>query len=203
MEHLQDVGCSICFVQETWLKEADTAKLQQIQDYGWNVLSNPRKHRSGGGIAFLYRKWLKLKLNEKVVKYKSFQVMETLLETSLGQIRLSNIYRPGYSKKARHTQCDFLDEFEEYLTDLKDKSGAPIIAGDFNFHVERPTELYPKKYLELLGSFGLHQCTPLVPTHRDGGTLDHVITTTALKNVIESSSEEKTVLIHLIRMMIK
>ena len=136
MEHLQDKGCDICFVQETWLKEADTAKLQEIKDYGWNVLSNPRKHRSGGGIAFLYRKWLKLKLNEKVVKYKSFQVMEALLETTLGQVRLVNVYRPGYSKKARHTQCDFLDEFEEYLTDLKDKSGAPIIAGDFNFHIE-------------------------------------------------------------------
>ena len=178
-----------CFVQETWLKEADTAKLQQIQDYGWNILSNPRKHRTGGGIAFLYRKWLKLKLNEKVVKYKSVQVMETLLETTLGQVRRSNIYRPGYSKKARHTRCDFFDEFEEYLTGLTDNSGAPIIAGDFNFHIERPTELYPKKYLDLLDSFGLHQCTPIVPTHITGGTLDHVISTTALRKVIESPIE--------------
>ena len=189
MEHLQDNECDVCFVQETWLKEADTAKLQQIKDYGWNVLSNPRKHRAGGGIALLYRKWLTLKLNEKVVKYKSFQVMEALLETTLGQVRLVNVYRPGYSKKARHTQCDFLDEFEEYLTDLKDKSGTPLIAGDFNFHVERPNELYPKKYLDLLDLFGLHQCTPLVPTHIAGGTLDHVITTMAMIPIIKSPIE--------------
>ena len=189
MEHLQDAGCNICFVQETWLKEADTAKLQQIQDYGWNILSNPRKYRSGGGIAFLYRKWLKLKLNEKVVKYKSFQVMEALLETTLGSVRLINVYRPGYSKKARHTQCDFLEEYEEYLSDLKDKSGCPIIAGDFNFHVEKPNDLYPKKYLDLLNAYGFHQCTPLVPTHISGGTLDHIVMNASLTQIIDGPIE--------------
>ena len=79
MEHLQDQECDICFVQETFLKEADTAKLQEIRDYGWNILSNHRKHRSDGGIAFLYRKDITLKSNNN--KYKSFQVMEALLST--------------------------------------------------------------------------------------------------------------------------
>ena len=69
MEHLQDQECDICFVQETFLKEADTAKLQEIRDYGWNILSNARKHRSGGGIAFLYRKDITLKINTKVTKW--------------------------------------------------------------------------------------------------------------------------------------
>ena len=50
MEHLRDKDCDVCFVQETFLKDADTAKLQEIRDYGWDILSDPRKQRSGGGL---------------------------------------------------------------------------------------------------------------------------------------------------------
>ena len=104
LEHLNDEDCDICLVQETFLKEAEKAKLQQIRDYGWNILSNPRKHRSGGGIAVLYRKELILKSNDKVLKPKTFQVMEVILKTTSCLIRLVNIYRPGYGQKARHTR---------------------------------------------------------------------------------------------------
>ena len=112
MEHLQDQKCDVCFVQETFLKDYDTAKLQEIRDYGWNVLSNPRKHRSGGGIAILYRNDIKLTSNTKVTKYKTYQVMEAVLSSKSGLIRLVNIYRPPYSQKARYTESMFLEEFE-------------------------------------------------------------------------------------------
>ena len=184
MEHLQDQDCDICFIQETFLKEADTSKLQEIKDYGWNILSDPRKHRSGGGIAILFGKDLKLKTNNRVTKYKSFQVMEAVLSTKSGLVRLINIYRPPYTKKARYTECAFLEEFEDYLCDLANKPGSPIMAGDFNLHVERPHDHYPKKFLELLEQHNLHQCVPLKPTHDAGGTLDLVITTEELKKKI-------------------
>ena len=177
MEHFQDESCDICLVQETFLKEADTSKLQEIRDYGWNILSDPRKHRGGGGIAIFYRKDINLKSNDKVKKYKSCQVMEALLNTKTGLIRLVNVYRPPYTKKARYTESMFLEEFEDYLTDLSNKPGRPIIVGDFNIHVERPTEFYPKKFQDLLNQYSLQQCVPHVPTHDHGGTLDLVITT--------------------------
>ena len=132
------------------MKEADTAKLQEIRDYGWEILSDPRKHRSGGGIALLYNKDLKLTPNSKVAKYKSFQVMEAVLETTSGLVRLINIYRPPYTKKAKHTEATFLCEFEQYLCNLSEKPGYPIMAGDFNIHVQRPEDLYPGKFLNLL-----------------------------------------------------
>ena len=182
MEHLDDQEVDICFVQETWLKEADAAKLQEIRDYGWDIISNPRKHRTGGGIAFLSRRGLNLKANEKVIKYNSCQIMETVLNTTSGIIRLINVYRPGYSKKARHTVNDFLEEFEGYLSDLVCKSGTPILAGDFNFHIQRPHDPEARKFLDLLDHHDLHQIVPPVPTHNLGGTLDLVITTKALKD---------------------
>lgn len=176
LEHLLETGCDVCFVQETFLRVNDDAKLAEIRDYGMSVISNPRKHRSGGGIAFLYRSDFKLKVNTQVSKYKSFQVMEAVLKTEDELLRLVNIYRPPYSKKARFTECDFLKEFEDYLRDLTMKQGTPIIAGDFNFHVERPDDHYPKKFLQLLADYSLSQHVPAIPTHDQGGTLDLFIT---------------------------
>ena len=177
LEHFDDMSCDICLVQETFLKVSDKAILKEITDLGWSIMSDPRKHRKGGGIAVLCKPDIPLKINEKVTKYKSYQIMEVLLNCETGLVRLVNVYRPPYTKKARYTESFFLDEFDEYLSDLILKPGVPIIAGDFNFHVERPTELYPKKLLDLISSYNLHQCVPIVPTHDLGGTLDLVITT--------------------------
>ena len=171
------MSCDICLVQETFLKEADKAILNEITDLGWSILSNPRKHRSGGGIAILYRPDIILKSNEKVTKYKSYQVMEAVLSCDSGLVRLVNIYRPPYTKKARFTESTFLEEFDDYLSGLMYKPGQPIIAGDFNIHVERQMDFYPKKFLDLLDNYNLYQCVPLVSTHNLGGTLDLVITT--------------------------
>lgn len=176
MEHLLEMDCDICFVQETFLREGDKAKLGEIKDYGWNILSDPRKHRSGGGIAMLFRNTFQLKGNSKVTKYKSFQVMESLLVADKEMVRLVNIYRPPYTKKARFTECDFLEEFDDYAKTLVSKPGEPIIAGDFNFHIERPADHYPKKFMDLLSQYQLQQHVPVVPTHDQGGTLDLVIT---------------------------
>ena len=141
MEHLLEVDCDICFIQETFLRECDKAKLAEIRDYCWSVLSNPRKHRSGGGIAMLYKNTITLNNKNKVTKYKSFQVMESLLSSSSEMVRLVNVYPPPYTKKASHTECTFLEEFDDYLQTLSTKSGTPVIAGDFNLHVERPDDL--------------------------------------------------------------
>ena len=188
MEHLNDEKCDICLVQETFLREAEKAILQQIRDYGWQILSNPRKHRTGGGIAILYRERFTLKSNDKVVKPKSFQVMEALMKTESCLIRLVNIYRPGYSQKARHTAKFFLEEFNEYLSVLSEKSGRPILMGDFNFHIERFDDFYAAKFIELLNEYNLQQYTPLVPTHIDGGTLDLIITDEVLQAKLGSFS---------------
>ena len=92
-------------MQETFLRDGNKAKLMEIKDYGWDVISDPRKHRSGGGIAMLYRDTVQLKSNSKVTKYKSFQVMESVLHSEQDTVRLVNIYRPPYTKKARFTEC--------------------------------------------------------------------------------------------------
>ena len=76
MEHLLEKGCDICMVQETFLMENDNAKLKEINEFGFEVISNPRKHRSGGGIATIYKNDLKIKCNFRLnnISLKSFYV---------------------------------------------------------------------------------------------------------------------------------
>ena len=170
--HLEDKGCDVCLIQETYLKHSDTAKLQEIRDYGWNIFSSPRAERSGGGIGILYRDGVKLKYTPVKMKFKSFQVQEALIGGGQDLTRLCNIYRPPYTGKARFTEAQFLEEFVDYLSELVCKTGYPILMGDFNFQVHDSQNFYAKKLLGLLDSLGFDQLVPLQPTHVRGGTLD-------------------------------
>ena len=173
MEHILDSGSDVCFLQETWLSDHDNAKIKEITDYGLKIISRPRK-RTGGSIAAIYKSDLDLKENKHVTRFKTFEVMETLLDTSKGLIRFVNLYRCPYTKKNRFTVAQFLIEFEEYLNDLQTKTGTALLVGDFNIHMEKPEEFYTQKFQKLLDDFGLAQHI-IEPTHEDGGTIDLVI----------------------------
>ena len=69
------------------------------------------------------------------------------------------------------------------MKDVLTKAGSPIIAGDFNFHMERPDDLYPKKLYQLLEDYQLHQHVPLVPTQ---GHVDLVITSKTFRSKLAS-----------------
>jgi hypothetical protein len=54
-------------------------------------------------------------------------------------------------------------------------TGLPLIVGDFNFHVNVPTDRDAIAFTNMLSSFALHQHVQ-GPTHRNGNTLDLVLT---------------------------
>ena len=51
-----------------------------------------------------------------------------------------------------------------------------MIAGDFNIHVEKTSDPAGSDFRDLIASFDCVQNVLLEPTHRDGGTIDLVIT---------------------------
>lgn len=173
--HLEDKLVDVCLVQETFLKNTDTAKIQEIRDNGWNIYSSPRAARSGGGIGVLFRDGVKVKLSSVQKSYKSFQIQEVLIGGHGDLVRLCNVYRPPYTGKARFTQASFLDEFSEYLSDLMAKTGKPFIMGDLNFQMHDRDNFYTRKLSHLLDSMDFDQLVPESPTHILGGTLDLVI----------------------------
>jgi exonuclease III len=79
----------------------------------------------------------------------------------------------------------FFDEFWDLLSYYNAYKNEVIFVGDFNIHVNKPTDVSTKKLTELLDLFGLQQHITS-PTHRGGNTLDLVITreTSILDNCI-------------------
>ena len=181
MEYMTDNGIDVCCLQETFLKMDDKVKIREIEEYGFKIYSKPRR-RHGGGVAIVYKTNINLQINNKVKKFKTFEVIETMLQTKGELLRLVNVYRPPYSKQNPYTVNMFLVEFEEYLDSLDDKPATPIIVGDLNIHVEKDSQDV-LRYKDLLSGCLLSQHIK-VPTHEAGGTLDHVIASATLDDRI-------------------
>ena len=181
LELLTDNKVDICFLTESWLKVSDKAKYAEIREYGYNILSAPRKG-CGGGVGFLFNpKTVDLK-KHNVKSYKSFEVLEAVLKDQSELIRLSVIYRTTqFTSKAKYADTRrtlFYQEFTDYLEVLHTKPGRPIISGDFNFHMEDKNNIATKKFIDVYTSKGFTQHNTM-PTHNDS-ILDLVLTSKAI-----------------------
>jgi len=81
------------------------------------------------------------------------------------------VYRPG----SCYVTGTFFEELSTVLETLVTHGCPVIISGDFNIHVEDPSDASTLRLMELLSSMDLQQHVTL-PTHQAGGTLDLVIT---------------------------
>lgn len=168
----------ICFITESWLKKNDKAKLAEFHEYHLDIINKSRSGK-GGGVGFIYNpKRLKLFPNN-VKKYSSFEVHEALVRGPSDLIRLCVIYRSTqHTTKAKYEatkQSKFFEEFSDYLDCLAAKSGIPVIAGDFNFHIERSEDSITRQFVALFEERGFQQHIT-EPTHISGGTLDILLT---------------------------
>ena len=69
----------------------------------------------------------------------------------------------------------FLTEFAEFLESIVMSTEPLIMAGDFNIHVNVPSDNDTVRFLDLLSSMGLQQHIDF-PTHVSGNTLGLLIT---------------------------
>ncbi len=173
-DYICDNKIDLCCMTESWLKEGDTATEAELKPDGYYLQNKPRQDRDGGGIAIIYRSTI----NPKLVSYfetSSFECGEWLVPLSKDTLRLIILYRPPYSRAHPVTERVFFEEFSEQLESWMLSSGSLLIMGDFNIHVEDPSDCHGKRLLNILASCGLSQHV-IGPTHKDGGTLDLVIT---------------------------
>ena len=73
------------------------------------------------------------------------------------------------------TDATFIHDFESYLDTLVLVDEMLCITGDFNLHIDDPTDTYGCQFNDLLSSYGLVNHITF-PTHQAGHTLDLVIT---------------------------
>ena len=85
------------------------------------------------------------------------------------------MYRPPYSEDHPRTAGVFFHEFAEYLESVVMFTGKLLITGDFNFHVDVPTDPINIHFRELLDAMGIVQHVKQ-PTHIHGHILDLIIT---------------------------
>ena len=164
----------VCAITETWLKSDDDVIRQECQPDGYIFADCPRQSgRAGGGTGLLCRS----PLSQSLVRSgdnKSFEFSELIVKGPSVHLKVIVVYRPTYSKEHPVPASVFFDEFAEYLQSLILTKEPIIFTGDFNFHVDDSVNRDAIKFQELLLEFGLKQHVN-VATHRDGHTLDLII----------------------------
>ena len=175
IDHMVDSGIDICTITETWLKECDSVSIAGLSTAGFVFRSFPRQSgRSGGGTGILCKESLNVKSSD-CGEFYSFEFSEWNVCVHKQTIKVVTIYRPPYSEDHPVSSNVFFEEFSSYLENIVMIPEVLLITGDFNFHVDCPTEADAKKFAELMNTFGLIQHVR-VPTHSSGHTLDLIIT---------------------------
>ncbi|KAK3755485.1 hypothetical protein QZH41_001053 [Actinostola sp. cb2023] len=105
---------------------------------------------------------------------RSFEFSEWNISVHGRALKTIAIYRPPYSEAHPIGSTVFIDEFSTYLESIVMCPGILLIAGDFNFHLDDPSDYDSKKFHDLLDTFGLSQHVTMA-THTSGHTLDLII----------------------------
>ena len=160
-------------ITETWYTVNDMPHKAEIILPGYKLLDHPRTARSSGGTALLFRDNI---IVQKVDggERRSFEFSEWLLQYCYSKLRIIIVYRPPYSVVHPIAASAFFDEFSTYLESIVMSPEPLLIVGNFNFHVDIPTDPNALRFLEL-SSMGLDQHVDK-PTHISGHILDQIIT---------------------------
>lgn len=156
---------------ETWHHDSGDVCLRQAAPPDFAVVDAVRPHQPGyGGIAVLYSGQLRC---AKVVlpTTTSFEALCSRFSAGNSAWLMLTVYRPG----SCYVTGTFFEELSTVLETLVTHGCPVIIGGDFNIHVEDPSDASTLRLMELLSSMDLQQHVTL-PTHQAGGTLDLVIT---------------------------
>ena len=90
-------------------------------------------------------------------------------------MRLCVVYRPSVSQNINMKISVFFEEWSKYINQHVIAREELLIAGDLNFHLDKPTDPSSQKFMSLLHEHGLTQHVN-EPTHDHGHILDVVIT---------------------------
>ena len=158
----------ILVVTESWLKPSDPEyyhKVSELCPDGYSYISEPRPKKSGGGISIVHKSSLCVKTIKPVRKPKYFECLPVVVDSTF---LLLAIYRtPPKNLRER-----FLDELDDFMSQLITGYSSILVCGDINLHFENPGDLFAKRFMALSSDFGLTDHIAGRPTHKYGGSLD-------------------------------
>lgn len=135
-------------------------------------------HRGGGGgLVIIYRGSFCVKRITLSSFQTTFEACAASISTRRGPCMILTVYRPGFSSPSQ----TFFDEFATVLEQLALYNSQVVIVGDFDLHLENTTSLLAADFRTFINQFRLIQHVA-EPTHRHGGWLDIVITTSTISD---------------------
>lgn len=168
----------VLLLTETWHTSSDDTALRNCIPPGYICLDEPRpptdigRTNHGGVAAVISNESLKHHRIVLKIKTTTFEYLCFSVTGPAATVVVLLIYRPGSSE----VTDAFFSELASVLELVALYKCQIIVAGDFNIHVESKSDVNAAKLHDLLQSFACVQQTPHVATHRDGGTLDLVVT---------------------------
>ena len=177
--YICDNKLDVVALTETWLKPGieDSTIIHKLCPEGFGLTHKPRnrqKCKRGGGVGLIYHNQLTLD-SQSSTTFQSFEYIEHLLKTNNRNVRIVVVYRPPPSPRNGLSHKLFLEEFAGFLEQQTVTSGCFLMVGDFNYHVDDPSDKEAGHFMDLIRSSNLKQHIS-EPTHRSGHTLDLVIT---------------------------
>ena len=158
----------IVAITETWLSPKETsAGLADLTPKGFKLFHQPRKGKTGGGVAIMVADHLNV-TRCKMSEFGSFEAMCCKITSTSFCSHVICLYRPpGYPSS-------FFQQFQDLLENMSSFPGELFILGDFNLHLDIPSN-HTECFVDVLSSFGLQQLVNF-PTHIHGHWLDLFIT---------------------------
>ena len=133
----------------------------------FSLIHYPRPVGKGGGVAFIYRSYLKIS-TVTIPIYSTFEALCIRLTIASSSFTFLTIYRPPSSSLPQ-----FISEFSSLIDQLIVYPSELVISGDFNIHYD--FMVTSSTFRSLLDSYHLNQHVHF-PTHKHGHTLDYIIT---------------------------
>ena len=176
IDFIIDHNIDVFAITESWLKGDSKDQLvvsdilSTLPDY--EFCTHHRKGKGGGGLAFIVRKSLHIK--KKAHKgFRTFELLDVSITTDSRVINLVLLYRPPSASVS-----EFLIEFSTLLETLVLTAGHLVLFGDFNIHVDKPTQSQVSRFLSMLDVAGFTQHVKET-THVKGHVLDLLVTRTS------------------------
>ena len=168
-EFIADENIEIFALSETWLSP-DTlpSTLNSFTPSNYSLIHSPRPD-GYGGVAYIFRSYLKA-TKVTLPTVTAFEALCIKCIIASKSYIFLQIYRPPSS-----SMPVFRTEFSTIMAKLILLQSELIITGDFNIHVDNPSDHAASTFLSLLDSYHLNQHVTFATT-RYGHTLDLLIT---------------------------
>ena len=168
LETVLDHKLDILLLTETWINDEKADVLADLNSSGYTFKNFPREDRRGGGIGLLFSDYLQIN-NLSHHNLTSFQYITCTIGSSQNSCNttLLGCYHPPPSKINTASDAVFIDQFVILLEDIISDAGNLIILGDMNIQVNKPDEVIPHDYLQMIEALDLEQLVTF-PTHKSG-----------------------------------